>query len=418
MGRWFVFLCVFSFSSFFCAHFSKSDLDQLYRILKDEQYEQALSYFAENTMNLRELEQVARDFPKTPFQKAVIATKKIFRREDLSSKLEKDVFSAIYFIETGAQRQIEAAVYYWDKAVSGLEIEYDPQTQNFFIHLPKATTILGRGRHKSVSKTIFYKMGKARLCAYATMEFFIGNEIASLQSLKHIPHVLSVVSFLSHQDPNTKATVFGIVTNFYNGGSLNAFSRREGRISLAKKIQIVCDCIAGLEGMHNTGFVHRDLHLKNFFYKISNRRDRYHGCIGDLGRAISIEKARKISAQGSDGYCAPEAIFKENLKGEDYFRTDLFAFGTAMWKFLYKVPPAWSQKKISARIDLPSSEKYTLLCAEIRQEHEKLRTKIDGSNELQMQIAALLIKWTDPDPEKRGTTLEAKEAFIKLRKAL
>lgn len=390
---------------------SSLSYQKLYQLLSEQKYAHVDAYVRKNQLSIRELEEIARNSSNEPFKRAVTATKNIRKLPDISSKMDPIFFSIALFAETSAEKYTNSGIFYWQKNIFGLEIEVDPHTKQLFIHLPSnRRNRLGAGNQKLVLKTILYDINRPKLMAYAKTEFFIESEISAMRLLQNTPHVLSGVGFLSHTDPITGNLIRGIVTEICTVGSLSDAINKGYRFSLKQKLQIAYDCLCGIEAIHKKGLVHRDVHSRNFFITYKGRK--ICALIGDMGRTTPILFAKGLPAQGNAYFIPPEGIYEEEMEGRDYIRSDLFAYAVSMWKLFYNKMPKWSYPRYPRMEELSRRERYDLFCRDIYSEArnpppyrlEKITSK----------LRKLLIKWTDPDPKRRGDTTQAKNDFKKL----
>ncbi|RIA82779.1 kinase-like domain-containing protein [Glomus cerebriforme] len=105
------------------------------------------------------------------------------------------------------------------------------------------------------------------------------------------------------------------------------------------KIQILLDIISGLKMMHNAGYVHKDLHIKNIL--CFKEGDMLKAKIADLGESCPISTIQG-EIYGVLPYMAPE--FLEDTKYT--FASDVYSFGIIIIKLSTEEEkdPFWSRR--------------------------------------------------------------------------
>ncbi|CAI2173926.1 6123_t:CDS:2 [Funneliformis geosporum] len=94
----------------------------------------------------------------------------------------------------------------------------------------------------------------------------------------------------------------------------------------------------GLYHIHNSNFIHRDLHSGNILY--SKLYSKHPAVISDLGISkSSTESTDNDNIYGIIPYIAPEIFL-----GQEYTTAaDIYSFGMIMWELLTGRKPFWDQ---------------------------------------------------------------------------
>jgi len=150
-------------------------------------------------------------------------------------------------------------------------------------------------------------------------------------SCVHHPNVVAVL------DTGTAAdgTPF-IVMELVRGQSLDRLIQTEGQLPLRRATAIVRQILAGLQALHDAGFVHGDVKSGNVLVDSVDGIDTIK--LIDLGLARSpdeIDPARGRVASGTPEYMAPEVV-----RGEGALAlSDLYAAGIVCYQLLTGTTP-------------------------------------------------------------------------------
>src|SRR5688572_14069079 len=139
------------------------------------------------------------------------------------------------------------------------------------------------------------------------------------------------------QDPTTKD--FMLIMKYYESGSLRHYMTENFyNLGWTDKLDILCHIIKGLDHIHSSNFIHRDLHSGNILY--SNTNSEHPVVISDLGISKpSIESTDNNEVYGIVSYMDPEI-----LRGNKYTTaSDIYSFGMIMWELMTGRVPFWDQ---------------------------------------------------------------------------
>ena len=373
-------------------------------------------------ITLQDLIELAASYPNSPFYHAVQATSSISKLPNQQDLPLSILFPITLFAETDLMTRINKGQLFWKASHFGRELEVDPESHRLFIHLrAKGKNVIGKGRQKFVIKTVLYDRKKPRVMAYGFTENNIDHEIEAMSNLRGLPNVMDAEGFLSHRDPHSKKVLHGLVTKIYNAGSLqDVIYKRSYRLTLREKVQIARDLVNGLNEMHTHHYVHRDLGAKNYFINILGKKPGHRKitcCVADMGRTTHTRRLCKMAVQGNSWYMPPEGYLPWKMKGKDYYQSDLFAFGCAMWNLYYGHLPAWSYERYIKYGHGSIKNRRKNLISHIRKERAKLAHHISNMGKgktMRKGFLRLIVKMTHPSPKKRGSTASTKQALESL----
>lgn len=151
----------------------------------------------------------------------------------------------------------------------------------------------------------------------------IGREIQALKKVNH-PNVVKYVSDGSYVQGFDKYRY--LVMEYADGEPLRSFIEKQVRLTVAMAQRIGLQILEGLEAIHDSGLLHRDLKPDNIFItKMGEVR------ILDFG-LVKLLDASTLTAtgvpMGTYAYMAPEQLI--DSKNVDY-RADLYSFGAIMF---------------------------------------------------------------------------------------
>ncbi len=376
---------------------------------------------SKDKISFHQLEELAKAFPASPFATAIQATKNILAIKQKTALSVRTVLPIALFAETYLQDEVMKGKVYFPESLFGRACEYDPETQRLLIHLPGVKQ-LGEGMNKIVFRALLYDRTNPRVVAHAITKHNVKNEMEAMRALRGVPGVIQAEALLLHKEHKSQ-TVSGIVTPIYNQGSLYSVLQNSGSsLSFTERLSIAKNLITGLASMHEHGYVHRDLGVKNHFINFEQKghKRKITAVIADLGRTLHISKAKHTSVQGNTFYFSPEGFYPEKLKGKDYLASDVFALGCVFWQLYFNKLPAWSAPRFVRREGWPMSKRYhahlSLLKKTRKPYVDYLREKKSHKTSMNVhdKFLAIILKMTRPDPKARGTAASLKEELMKV----
>jgi serine/threonine-protein kinase len=166
-----------------------------------------------------------------------------------------------------------------------------------------------------------------------------------------------------------------------DGGTLEDWLKRKGRLSWEQTVDCARHICKGLEHAHHAGIVHRDLKPANLFLTKSGYLK-----IGDFGIARDTT-ATALTAAGSTvgtyAYMAPEQITGTSAITR---KTDLYALGCVMYELL------------TGRTPFQAETMVEMLQKHLKKDPERITTE---AIDCPVWLEALVMKLLEKDPEKR-----------------
>ncbi|MBT9588521.1 protein kinase [bacterium] len=175
-----------------------------------------------------------------------------------------------------------------------------------------------------------------------------------------------------------------IVMEYVPGGSLRGLlAQQEGPLTLQQSLELFAGVADGLEYIHQSGLVHRDLKPDNILLG----EDR-HPKIGDFGLALKLEDQSRITQSGmilgTYSYLSPEQILSRDVGPS----ADLYALGCCMYE------------AITGRPLFSADTEFALLNSHLRQTPIPPRqVRLDIPAELDTLILRLLQKSPGERPD-------------------
>lgn len=131
------------------------------------------------------------------------------------------------------------------------------------------------------------------------------RELHHHRRLRH-PHILALFELIA-----TESSIY-LVSELCSGGELFDYLVEKGRLSLDETRRIFGQLVLGVNHLHRSGVVHRDLKLENILLD-----ERVNVKIADLGFGREFEKGRWMETWvGTLGYTAPEVVGAKRYLGE------------------------------------------------------------------------------------------------------
>ena len=161
--------------------------------------------------------------------------------------------------------------------------------------------------------------------------------------IKH-PNIAILYDFSRLEDGS-----FYMVSEHIEGEDVGDRLRRTGPFSLALAIQLGIQALRGLEAIHASGIIHRDLSPDNLMI-MSDRRGQPVLKIIDLGLARTLEADANFEItqvgmfMGKLQYCSPEQAGAASGETLDA-RSDIYSFGLVLYEMITGFPPFESENQ-------------------------------------------------------------------------
>lgn len=189
--------------------------------------------------------------------------------------------------------------------------------------------------------------------------------------------------------------MFYMVLEYVKGETLDSVIRKEGRLSWQIAVQYAIGILDGLDHAHSFNIVHRDIKPSNLMIT-----EQQTVKILDFGIARILNTARLTKTRHAIGtleYMSPEQIKAHETDA----RSDIYAVGIVLYEML------------TGQIPFVKDTEFELQQAQI---NEKPKSPCTFSEEIPKEIARLVLKALEKNPEKRFSS--AREFSEALRKQI
>ena len=130
---------------------------------------------------------LAHAYSETPFAAAFAGAQAILRLSKETALTLATAFPITLFAETELANEISEGTFFWPNKY-GRELQYDPETLSFYIHLgTHGVKPIGIGHEKVVTKTIRYDRLHPRVMARSLSKEDMQKEIQAMRDLKDSP---------------------------------------------------------------------------------------------------------------------------------------------------------------------------------------------------------------------------------------
>ncbi|KAG9292319.1 hypothetical protein G9A89_009131 [Geosiphon pyriformis] len=194
---------------------------------------------------------------------------------------------------------------------------------------------------------------------------------------------------------NAETLEYGIVMEFAEHGDMRKYlSTNFHSTGWSNKLDIASHIALGLDSIHSSGMVHRDLHSGNILQPFINRVD-----IGDLGLCQPVNHTATTTEEkkiyGVIPYIPPEV-----LKGETFTTAgDIYSLGMILWELATGKPPFYD-----------CSHDHILIMAILNGQRPMITFPL-----IPPLIAEIIVKCWDFNPKNRPTAREVWRKLWKLR---
>lgn len=261
---------------------------------------------------------------------------------------------------------------------------------------------LGEGGFGTVYRAVHPLIGKAaavKLLArqFSTNPTMVSRFIQEARAVNQIRHrnIIDIFSFGQLADGRQY-----YIMELLEGTSLDAYLRKQKRLSLEEAMPILRGVARALDAAHAKGIIHRDLKPENI-YLLEGDEGRFEAKLLDFGlvkllQDTSNHKTKTGTPMGTPYYMSPE-----QCRGLDTdARTDVYSFGALVFEILTGEVPFQGQTTLDILF-----QHMTVLAPSASERHSDVPPALDSP------IAKMLAK----DPADRPATVS--EALDNLARA-
>ncbi|MBN1954141.1 MAG: protein kinase [Anaerolineae bacterium] len=240
------------------------------------------------------------------------------------------------------------------------------------------------------------------------------KEADTAANLVH-PHILTVYGQGEFEIGAEKRLYISV--EYINGGNLEEFIEKEGKLTSDRVVTFVQDIADALDFAHSDhGVIHRDVKPSNIL--IRRRGGKEEAVLADFGIAKAIqdiEASKSIKIVGTTPYMAPEQL--DNPRGIDH-RADIYALGVVTYQMLVDELPFKPEDKtlVGLADDIRQQQPPSLVARGIPTEIERVvftamakdrdaryTTAGDFARELEQAVA----RWRKKSEEQDSLTMLA-----------
>ena len=370
------------------------------------------------SFTLVHLKKLAEKIGCKPLKRAIRAARNILQKDaNLGLKIGELVQLAL-FIETDLTRFKEQKKYYLREHETQMPriIEYDPISRQTFIHLGERNIpMLGAGFHKRVTKSILYDKKNPDIVANCRTTTADEKEMKYLQKMQGTPGIVEGLAFIKHTQQKEQEDKLEIILKLYNSKTLrHIYYNGTLKFSLSEKMNMALDLLKGIEKVHKLGLIHRDLHTGNYLVDVQPGMNGLTRsvivAITDFGGACLKKECAGLQPQAFRWYLAPESFFFQEMEGDDYLCTDIYALGCVFYEIFYEKDPAWFDDKYYVNLYADEMTKRVdqqalvqLLQISTKERREALRIKqLTTLLTPEERFEVLILRMVHADAKERG----------------
>ncbi len=340
---------------------------------------------------------------------AKIATRNIQKKYKNNLELKhKDILKTSLFIEQKAAREMNKGNFYMPPRKTGTKhaVECDKLSKKCFIILDNKKAYIGEGAFKKVYKAIQYDQKKPKIVARATQIANKGRELALTKKMDGKPGLFTTLGFgTNKKHGKTYQTIY---SKLYKPGSLQNALEKKMQFTTYEKIKIAKDILSGLASLHEKGIVHRDLGARNYLIDIPKGKPNKRNIsthIADLGKATYAKGAANTIVQGNTKYTSPEGILKTKMKGNNYYKSDIFAVGCVLHWLYYGKQAPWLNKSYVHDVSGSAIHRFHKLKWEVDHAIQNRRKKLYRLKNptAKQQFEHLILKMLHTTAKKRSS---------------
>lgn len=327
-----------------------------------------------------------------------------------STLTEKEWQSISKLLDTKLSKLFTHGIKYLHPQKTGIScpIERDPKSGRVYIHLSeKPNSFLGKGCYKKVTKSILYK-DKPILVAHCEIDQTGFKEVEILKKLQGVEGVVKLYSFIKRSSFHCD-----MILEYCNSGNLLKSEYDHIDIAESDYFQLFDDIISAVHGIHEKGYMHRDLHRGNILLTREGRGP-LRARITDFGQTIPLKGDKNQSVVITKSNSPPETFLTRHAF-IDRRKAEAYAVGVTLYIIMNSRRPSWTNTIQAVRVNEISKEKrvqeYREVVKQWTESYEALHP-----NTYRDELAILVHKLMNPNPKYRLGLKEAKSLLLKLKK--
>lgn len=299
------------------------------------------------------------------------------------------------------------------------DLQYDPHENRYFINLGDNTQF-GKGSKKRVTQAVLYDAHHPQMIARCSQTLNYEHELEITKQLQG-PGILKLYGNCTHYEHGKKQ--YTMYCKHYRAGSLSKVLQNLDayHLNIRDKILIARQIAEGLSRMHHKGIIHRDLGAANCFLDIAGRGKKrtVDAVIADFGSALYVGEIKNDRPQGHSAYVAPEGLFKDDMKPDGYYKTDVYALGSIFYWLFYEKKPEWLEINFYKKANGSVKERYaryTSILADCNVPHGALEYTRKSCMTIEQRFEKIILEMLSVNPNDRPSAHGVKTALIELSK--
>ena len=404
-----------------CAKSNDHLTNKIVRLAKNKKYHSLgilLKDSLDKQYSLKKLKNLASQIDSQPLLDAIHATKRLYATHQKLSIKPSEFLQNALFILTELPTYCEKSCFLTSE-LTGLQdtIEYDPVTKKAFIHLDRYKNAwVGRGSKKWVLKSLLFDVKNPQIVARAEQIEPMTHELEICKIMRGARGVINMHAWTTHTtEQNTFTTLY---LDLHKPGSIRYLLQHKEKspFTPGEVSKIMYQLLTGLNSFHSKNLSHRDLHDGNCFISINKAkgsRKKIHAVIADLGRTLVLDQANGTKAQGAKMFSPPESWTVDQMEGNDYLTSDIYALGCVFYRLFFNTLAPWQGLYLKDK-ELTKEEKKTLLTMKLYDACVKRRNQLVKKNQkralpLKQALELLILKMVHVNPAKRGSASSLRE---------
>lgn len=250
-----------------------------------------------------------------------------------------------------------------------------------------------RAKQDGLDRDVAVKVMHVYLAQADTFVTRFKREASSVAKMRH-PHIIQLYDFDMSGDH------YYMVMEYISGRTLEQLIREQGKLSLARVLEIAVPLADALEYAHSLGIIHRDIKPTNIMFTDSQCS---YPILADFGINLttgSVALTMEGGFVGTPGYMSPEASLHKQVDK----RADIYSLGVVLYEMITGQPP-FTADSVEA-----------LFASQLNDQMPDPRHIVP---DLPVEVVDLLLKCLAANPDNRYSSVkELKEAFERIQRQM